>query len=592
MIEHEPPRFTVCDRDFDRAVAIIERSGAAELIDSYYRADKDPGGRTISGIRYTVHAFLVAALIRVMLSQQLSITRVMATIGDFTPSRLAVVGMAGEDVRAIQTDPRSEYRRFHAWLTRRVAPLDPGVGLPARRVTNAVHKAQLASRSQDDRRAATEAAERLRKVINRIVAGSINDQSPLGSCGDLVADESIFDLAGPGAGLGTRPEKYRGASYFGRYYVRDRQTGTISTPGKVKEISKAGFGVGLTAVTRIGRPDAIHAVPPVVVGIDIHPPTSGSVDGLRTALEHASTNGFDNRPGGRARWPYLTVDMGYNGKRGFPELMLEYHYAAVARYPKHWNTVSASTGAGQTSAGPPPGPVQINGAFYCPAVLESNTPTRLPAMRELLAAGGFKDYDEYLSRTLPFLMGLNSRPYQARVKRGRPRIGVQEATATKVDLVCPASLRAVACPLKSDSLDDGPVGVPLARPSWSAHEKACCMNASTTVTLTADQLRLAQWGMVPGSWEHAMYFEAARALTEQRFSQLKSRHVTGLADIKSGPRREPIVNLILALAVAATNDRSQRSHDARLVREESIDIRRRQLTRDLGYEPTRIPPRS
>jgi len=57
----------------------------------------------------------------------------------------------------------------------------------------------------------------------------------------------------------------------------------------------------------------------VVVGIDVHPPTSGSVDGLRTALDHARRNGLDARPGGRARWPYLTIDMGYNGKKGFPE---------------------------------------------------------------------------------------------------------------------------------------------------------------------------------------------------------------------------------------------------------------------------------
>ncbi len=216
----------------------------------------------------------------------------------------------------------------------------------------------------------------------------------------------------------------------------------------------------------------------------------------------------------------------------------------------------------------------------------------VPKMRDLLAAKDFRSHDEHLAHTLPFLMGLNSRPYQARTTRGRPRLGAPAITTTKIDLVCPAALRSVACPLKPDSLTDSPVGVPLAQPTWAAHEKKCCTNASTTVTLTSDQLRLAQWGLVPGSWEHALYFEAARALTEQRFSQLKSRHVTGLVDIKSGPRRQPTINLILALAVAATNDRPQRSHAARRAREESIDIRRRQLGRDLGHEPTRTPPRT
>lgn len=589
MIGHEAPRFTLSDKDFHAAITIIDRSRASELIDDFYLANKEPGGRPPGGIKYTIRAFLVAALIRVMLAQPVSIARVMTTIGDFTEQQLVAVGMAGEDLGAIHADARAEYRRFHAWLTRRLEPLDPGADLPARRVTNRDHRAQLAARTRENRLASAEATARLRIVINRIVAGSIHDPNPEESRGDLVADESIFDLAGPGPGLGTRPDKVRGAAYCGSFYMRDRDTGTVNDSGPVRSISKSGIGIGLTAVTRIGHPDAIHAVPPVVVGIDIHPPTSGSVDGLRTALDHARRNGFDNRPGGRARWPYLTIDMGYNGKHGFPELMLEYEYAAVARFPKHWTTRSV---AADCPGSRPSGPIQINGAFYCPAVLEVTGTHPVPKMRDLLAAKHFRSHDEYLARTLPFLMGLNSRPYQARTTRGRPRLGAPTPTATKIDVVCPAALRSVACPLKPDSLTDGPVGVPLAQPTWAAHEKKCCTNASTTVTLTSDQLRLAQWGLVPGSWEHALYFEAARALTEQRFSQLKSRHVTGLVDIKSGPRRQPIINLILALAVAATNDRSQRSHDARRAREESIDIRRRQLARDLGHEPTRTPPRT
>ncbi|MFY9337343.1 MAG: hypothetical protein WAP49_17880 [Mycobacterium sp.] len=111
-----------------------------------------------------------------------------------------------------------------------------------------------------------------------------------------------------------------------------------------------------------------------------------------------------------------------------------------------------------------------------------------------------------------------------------------------------------------------------------------------TVTLTDDQVRLAQWGFVGGSWEHILTYEAERALTEQRFSLLKSPHVTGLSDLKWGPRREPMVKIILALAVAATNHRIQKAHDIRKLREESIDIQYRRLSTSLGHEPVRTPP--
>jgi hypothetical protein len=52
----------------------------------------------------------------------------------------------------------------------------------------------------------------------------------------------------------------------------------------------------------------------------------------------------------------------------------------------------------------------------------------------------------------------------------------------------------------------------MAQPDWSAQTLTCCFKSSVTVTLADDQLRLAQGDLVPGSWEHTLYFEAARAL--------------------------------------------------------------------------------
>lgn len=605
MINREPIRYTVADTDFERVVTIIDRSQAVELIEEYYRTDTNGGGVAVTGIRYTIKAYLVAALLRIMLTESASLVGVINTIAGFTASQLAAVGMAGQEVRAIHDRRDHEYKRFHAWLSRRLAPIDPGFDLPARRITNAENRALLRARTLEQRRAAALAQERLNTVINRIVAGSIDDLSPEESCGDVVADESIFDTAALGGTLGVKPDKHRGAVASAGAYLRDERTNKVDTEHRPAKVSKSGVGLGLTALTRVGKPDALHAVPHVVIGIAILGPTSGSVEGLRIALDHARRNSLDSRTGGRARWPYLTIDMGYNPKEGFAELMLEYQYAYVARYPKHWTTVLACT---NPNGGREPGPVQVNGCLYCPAAMSLARKVPLPKTRDLLlgteaapsdttdsrarGAGstGFRDYDTYLARLLPYRMGTNSRPYRGRIDHGRPRIDGPSETAIKIDVVCPAELGHVACPHKPESLEAGPVAVPLVQPTWEAHEKACCSQKTVTITLTPDQFKRQQWGWVPGSWEHTLYFEANRASTEQRFSQLKSRHVTGLSDVRTGPRREPALYLFLALAVAATNERAQRAHRTRGKHTESIARAWRRLTADLGHEPFRTPP--
>ena len=134
--------------------------------------------------------------------------------------------------------------------------------------------------------------------------------------------------------------------------------------------------------------------------------------------------------------------------------------------------------------------------------------------------------------------------------------------------------------------------VPTLEPTWTADQYSCCDSPAITVGLSPDQLRMAQFGLTPGSWEHMVYFEAARALTEQRFSILKSRSVTGLSDLTSGPRRQPMIAITLALAVVVANLSAQRSHAERRPRGESINRRMRQLQADLGYPPTRTPPRT
>ncbi|NMD56998.1 MULTISPECIES: hypothetical protein [Tsukamurella] len=595
MITPFQPTLTVASRLFDTVIGIVDRSEADSLIDCWHALERGAGGRPPSGFVYTSRAVLTAILILTFHQRTVTIRQILATIADMTDEQLAAVGMAGANTSAIYDQPKREYTRFHAWLTRQFTPVDPHADLPAQRISNKEHKRLLGDRTAEQWHAAERAGERLSILINRIVAASVWEKRPQGCRGDLVTDESTFDLARHMYGLGVKDDKLRGATPGGSPYARgqDNAVSTGSEPLALNgKITKSGYGLGLTALTRVGEPHQLHAVPPVVIGISVGKVTSGSVEGLFEALTRAKENDLTGRsPSSRAAWPFLTVDMGYNVKRTWAETMIREQYAYVGRYPSHWKTVYPSAPAAGRETDP--GPVQVAGDFYCPAVQPHINKFTVRPTRTMLESNpsGFAEHDRALAQVLPLLMGRNSRPEYRNVTRGRPRIGGSRDEQLTVKLVCPAAMGRVRCPLKPESLSVDS-SVPAVDPTWSADRYGCCSNASLTVTLTDAQVRLAQWGMTPGSWEHALYYEAARSLTEQRFSQLKSNAVTGLKELVEGPRREPLIAITLAAAVAVLNHRTQEAYDRRQHRAESIDIRMRLLESDLGHPPAKTPPRT
>ena len=90
-------------------------------------------------------------------------------------------------------------------------------------MSNREHAARLASRTQEQLEAANQAAALSHEVVNRLLHASIDELIPQDYKGDVVADETIIDLAKAGNGLGTRPEKNRGAASCAEYYVRDKR---------------------------------------------------------------------------------------------------------------------------------------------------------------------------------------------------------------------------------------------------------------------------------------------------------------------------------------------------------------------------------
>ena len=213
---------------------------------------------------------------------------------------------------------------------------------------------------------------------------------------------------------------------------------------------------------------------------------------------------------------------------------------------------------------------------------------------ELLAEDdGFERQDARLEALFPLIMGTNSRPYRARQGRGRPRKDEADTERpVKIDLVCPAVQGRVRCPLKPASMTLASEDAPEISPSWSADHYKCCARSSITHTFTPEQWKRAQWGLVPGSWEHATYYEAARAITEQRFSIMESPHITGMESFKRGVRREPMLYITLALWVASTNLSIQESFERKTASQDSMTRRLRMVRKDTGRDLAKVPPRT
>ena len=557
----------------ERCAAVIEKSGAHKMIDFYFGQDRGVGGRKSTGPRYSMLGVLTIGLALIGIRRVPSMAEIWRTLWTLEPAQQARLDLdlsCGEGT----------YRAFVMWLTRRLEPLDSLPDAPARRVKNGDHRRMMAARSIEQEQASEVACERLHQVVNALVAGSIHEQAPKGYRGDIIADETIIDLAGQSMGLGSRDNKRRGAAYSGAYYVRDREDHSLHSELGNRRSTKGGVAVGITAVCRVGPPRAVYSVAPVITGVSIDKPSSGSVQGLARAIRFHQENGFDQRTQ-RGRLPLLTVDMGYNVKRLFNDELLAAGYAPVVRYPKSWRTVFASDSAAGDE--PASGPLQIAGEFYCPAARDiAGTGKIVRRTMELLAEDdGFERQDARLEALFPLIMGTNSRPYRARQGRGRPRKDENESEKpVKIDLVCPAVQGRVRCPLKPASMALASEGALEISPSWTADHYKCCARSSITHTFTAEQWKRAQWGLVPGSWEHATYYEASRAITEQRFSIMKSPHITGMESFKRGVRREPMLYITLALWVASTNLSIQEQFE------------RKTASQDTGRDLAKVPPRT
>lgn len=608
VANHEKAAMRVSDDTFAIAYELVKRAGVASMLRRWQREDgiEDRSDRT-SYPRFTVEAVVVVVYLLISVGVTVTIAAIVRATYALSDAQLGRVGMvltaADRERFRRPAEHRREYHRVWAWLAGQLRPIDPAPDLAARRCTNAEHRSRLSARDSrlaDDIRCRVDRGQAL---IDAIVHASIDWPAMGGYRGDMIADETIIPTAATTHGLGARPNARRsaatGSGYYQREYDYNLSTSDNSGAGAARVV-KRGYGIGVTAVSAVGPIRTPNLVPRVIVAIRIHPPTAGSGQALVSCLDTIDRNDDIPKPARRQRNRTITVDMGYIGKRAVSEALLERRIDAIHAFPQRRGKGGTMTTNAYTypSTWPPdddwtqhnrcdPGPIMAWGEFYCPAaadLLGANPTTRRRVLAE--RRGGFAAHDHMLAQRSPFIMGRLSRPYRSDTKRAARRPGEARDQRWKIDLQCPAIQGRVACPfVEGDDIEPG--SVPTARPAWLPEDKRCC-HSQVTVTLTEQQIKSFQPALTPGTWEFASVLEGRRGLTEQRFSHLKNPSVSGLRALNYGPRREPLMLLHVALAVAVSNRSLQRGHTT-----DSTDVVAkglREIDDALGYRAQRRGP--
>lgn len=593
---------TAKPRVFDYADQLVADSGVVEMLEERVAAARRGTGRPPSGIRYTIRAVLVAAVMLVYRQRAVTYTSIIETILDLTDGQLDAVGMtlSPEQKASVHwgvVDARREYGRFHGWWDRILATCDPYWDLPRRRQTVAETRAALGRRTPEQQADAAERHEVLTDLANALIVASIDTVDPMQGA-TYGIDETTLMCANPDREIGSKPTKKRAALPAANYFTRDKGVVVDAGDGGTSRGGgKRGAGVGVTTMSRFGPRHDLLAAPPVFVAVAFGPVTSGDPGKALSCVDRAVSAGLARPAHRNRRAPLVAVDRGYSIKIGFNDGLLSRGFAGAFHYREGWSGVSMSPSVSHPVLGrTDTGPVHAWGGHYCPAVAHLLREDPVIRTDDLKTSADWDRHDARLRRLLPARMGVNGRPSLRHVRAGRPVVGIDSPQEWRQTLICPAVQGRVQCPLKPasmKSIEDGPLQPdgrpwgPELRPSWEADRYLCCQKSQVTVPMTADQVRNHQPGMQAGSWEHIFFLEAARSLTEQRYADLKSAHIGNLQSLQQGPRSTPMAYLVTAIALAVTNRRSQDSHDAW---KRAAADRWPSLERRLGRPPMQSPP--
>ena len=199
-VDYKRTSYGFDDLDVQDAVGFIDRTGLPALIRQWQAEDGIIDRAVRRGPQFTVRAVLTALHLITRISATVTVAEILRVLYRLSPVQLEMVGMTINEgdrdrFRYDEQYCRREDARFRSWLTSQLEVLDAYWDQPAAMMENREHKRRLAARSAEDHAKAARRMERGRIAANALVRASLDWDVLGGWRGDLLADETLLDVA-------------------------------------------------------------------------------------------------------------------------------------------------------------------------------------------------------------------------------------------------------------------------------------------------------------------------------------------------------------------------------------------------------------
>ena len=528
---------------------IIDESRIVEALTQNAKPRSAAGAPAKYG-QYTARGVLIAMFHIAYAGRPLSLPELLKTLWfDYTDQQMAFIGMP--DLRtvdrkeAIRTDIRalkSEHQRLWTFIRVLFEPMDDTPRSPAKRVS----KEQGKKAQERARVTLAEQTSLRRRLVNDLITATIDQDLLKDWRGDLAIDEHVINTSRIKGRYFVDTTKLHGATPMASRYPKQNRVGD-------------GWHVGLTRAVATSRPYG-KRVPTICVALDIDKATAGNVDAALNCIDEFDRSGLRPAPAKTDR-QYVVTDQGYSHNIGFNVDLLRRGYSLLMHYAQdERRTFDLSREVDPNAE--EFGPYLHHGAVVCPAarktIRTANMPVPPPSASERTVAK-FEEQEKHLTA---LTMPVNGLPeVTQRRKPGRPRQGQQDTleTVVKVRVKCPAAAGKVRCPILGQASYLDPRNQDLPDVGFDApldDAPKVCHSDTSTITFTQQRFRYYQ-PVMEGTYKHSDWMASNRSRDEGFNNLLTSTEVGNLQDRFLYSRRNPVIAMAIAFAVASTNLKAQ-----------------------------------
>lgn len=527
---------------------IIDESG---IVATLQRATppRSPAGAPTKYGQYTARGVLIAMFHIAYAGRPLSLPELLKTLWfDYTDQQMLFIGMPGlrtEDRRnAIRTDRnalKSEHQRLWSFIQTLFAPMDDTPRSPAKRVS----KEQGKKAQEKARVTLVQEATLRRTIVNDLITATIDGSLLSGWKGDLAIDEHVVNTSRTKGKYFVDTTELAGATPMASRYPRQNRVGD-------------GWHVGLTRAVATSRPYG-KRVPTICVALDIDKATAGNINAALNCVDEFDRRGL--RPAiAKTDRQYLVTDQGYSRNTGFNVDLLRRGYSLLMHYAKdEGRTFDLSKEVDRNAQ--EFGPYLHHGAVVCPAARKTIRTPNIAVPSPTASARIVAKFEEQEERLAALTMPVNGLPEVTQQRKpGRPRkgdLGTLE-TVVKLRVKCPAVAGKVRCPVLIDDYLD-PANRDLPDVGFDApldNPPKVCQSDHTTITFAQPRFRYYQ-PVMEGTWKHSDWMAVNRSRDEGFNNLLTSTEVGNLQDRALYSRRNPVIAMTIAFAVASTNLKAQ-----------------------------------